>query len=175
MQFPSISPYPVGIRFHPTDTELVGFYLYNKIVAPSLLFGNNWVRDFPLLLDCSDNVAESSYSSSAGLSNSGYTDHLLLDSSDNVIMSVEIGEIAAESSSTVVVAVPIQTKPSIIEADRYINLDEEEIVTENGVNLAQSSPRGIADENYFTLDDLNNLLCFDDPDIVFFTDQMTWL
>ncbi|KAL5812712.1 hypothetical protein ACOSQ3_027662 [Xanthoceras sorbifolium] len=362
MQFPSISPYPVGIRFHPTDTELVGFYLYNKIVAPSLLSGNNWVRDcdlyglqepsdiwrlfggddgltdddralyfftklkkkssnghricrrvasgtwagedsgekidapnvcgfkkrfryentkspqdrawimheftigsnemvlcrlkknksggqrgvhgdrkrklrstttteeekeqvvdlfvnskrprteqvddllmqqnqqaeifqelagfsnsgnmaanhlfsgglqVPLLLDCSDNVAESSYSSSAGLSDSGYTDHLLLDSSDNVIMSVEIGEIAAESSSTVVVAVPIQTKPSIIEADRYINLDEEEI--ENGVNLAQSSPHGIADEDYFTLDDLNNLLCFDDPDIAFFTDQMTWL
>ncbi|KAL5810971.1 hypothetical protein ACOSQ4_027539 [Xanthoceras sorbifolium] len=362
MQFPSMSPYPVGVRFHPTDTELVGFYLYNKIVAPTLLSGNNWVRDcdlyglqepsdiwrlfggddgftdddralyfftklkkkssngyricrrvasgtwagedsgekieapnvfgfkkrfryenakspqdrawimheftigsnemvlcrlkknksggqrgvrgdrkrklrstttteeehvddpfvnkkrprteqvdalllqqnqnaevfqelaglsyssnmpanhlfsgglqVPLLLDCSDNVAESSYSSSSRLSDSGYMDQLLLDSSHNVTMPVEIEEIAAESSSTVTVALPIPTEPSLIEAHRYINSDEEEFVIENGVNLAQSSPHGIVDEDYFTLDDMNNLLCFDDPDIIFFTDQMTWL
>ncbi|KAH7557455.1 hypothetical protein JRO89_XS11G0159100 [Xanthoceras sorbifolium] len=371
MQFPSMSPYPVGVRFHPTDTELVGFYLYNKIVAPTLLSGNNWVRDcdlyglqepsdiwrlfggddglidddralyfftklkkkssngyricrrvasgtwagedsgekiealnvfgfkkrfryenakspqdrawimheftigsnemvlcrlkknksggqrgvrvdrkrklrstttteeeeeevvypfvnskrprlkqvddllmqqnqqaevfqelaglsdsgnmaanhlfsgglqVPLLLDCSDNAAESSYSSSARLSDSGYIDHLRLDSSDNVIMPVEIGEIAVESSysssSTVAVVVPIPIEPSLIEADRYINLDGEEIVIENGFNLAQSSPRGIVDDDYFTLDDLNNLLCFDDTNIAFFTDsdhQLPWL
>ncbi|KAL5812738.1 hypothetical protein ACOSQ3_027688 [Xanthoceras sorbifolium] len=325
MQFPSMSPYPVGVWFHPTNTELVGFYLYNKIAAPTLLSGNNWVRDcelyglqepsdiwrlfrgddgltdddrafyfftklkkkssngyricrrvasgtwagedsgekieasnimhgftigsnemvlcrlkknksggqrgvrgdrkrklrstttteqeqeqvvdpfvnskhprteqvdyllmqqnqqakdfqelagrsnssnmaanhlfsgglqVPLLLDCSDNVAESSYSSSVRLSDSGYMDHLLLDSS---VMPVEIEETAIESSSTVVVA------------------DGQEIVIENGVNLAQSSPHGIADDDYFTLDDLNNLLCFDEADIDFFTDsnhQLPWL
>ncbi|KAH7557444.1 hypothetical protein JRO89_XS11G0157900 [Xanthoceras sorbifolium] len=48
MQFPSMSPYPVGVWFHPTNTELVGFYLYNKIAAPTLLSGNNWVRDCEL-------------------------------------------------------------------------------------------------------------------------------
>ncbi|KAL5810954.1 hypothetical protein ACOSQ4_027522 [Xanthoceras sorbifolium] len=256
MQFPSMSPYPVGVRFHPTNTELVGIYLYNKIVAPILLSGNNWIRDcdlyglqepsdiwrlfggddgltandralyfftklkkkssngyricrrvasgtwagedsgekieasnvfgfkkrfrkhprteqvdyllmqqnqqaedfqkltgrsdssnmaanhlfssglqVPLLLDCSDNVAESSYSSSARLSDSGYKDHLLLDSS---VMPVEIKETAIESSSTVVVAVPITTEPSLFENDRYINLDGQEIVIENGVGQSGS-------------------------------------
>ncbi|KAL5810970.1 hypothetical protein ACOSQ4_027538 [Xanthoceras sorbifolium] len=91
-------------------------------------------------------------------------------------MPVEIGEIAAESSSTVAVAVPILEETSLVEADPYINLDGKQIVIENGVNMAQSSPHGIAVDDYFTPDDLNNLLCFNDA--AFFNDsnhQLPWL
>ncbi|KAH7557445.1 hypothetical protein JRO89_XS11G0158000 [Xanthoceras sorbifolium] len=131
--------------------ELAGRSNSSNMAANHLFSGGLQV---PLLLDCSDNVAESSYSSSVRLSDSGYMDHLLLDSS---VMPVEIEETAIESSSTVVVAVPITSEPSHFEDD---------------------SPHGIADDDYFTLDDLNNLLCFDEADIDFFTDsnhQLPWL